>query len=328
MRRRQHNRHLPPCVYLRAGTYYLVKRGKWHNLGRSLPVALAEYGRRLAPANSGALNKLFDDALDSHRAAVNTMRQYRGAAEKLKAMLAEFSDPAEVKPRHIAEIRRHLADTPNMANRCLTVLRVVFDYALEEQLIDSNPAVGIRRLEEKKRERLIAAEEFAQIRAKATPRLQLIMDLLYLTGQRVQDVLRISRNDLQDDGIAFRQQKTGSRLIVRWTPELRAAVALAKTLSPVPAVTLFRNRRGKAPDYTTIHREWMEACIAAGVADADLRDLRAMSGTATKRQGQNPTALLGHTSPTMTARYLRDREVPVVDGPSFGTQIERAKNGK
>jgi integrase len=76
-------------------------------------------------------------------------------------------------------------------------------------------------------------------------------------------------------------------------------------------------RRGKAPDYLTVRDQWDKACAAAGVADADLRDLRAMAVPAAKAQGKNLSALLGHTSPAMTARYLRDKEVPVVDGPTF-----------
>jgi len=42
-----------------------------------------------------------------------------------------------------------------------------------------------------------------------------------------------------------------------------------------------------------------------------------MAGTEAKRQGLDPTALLGHADAKMTRRYLRDREVPVVEGPSF-----------
>jgi hypothetical protein len=42
------------------------------------------------------------------------------------------------------------------------------------------------------------------------------------------------------------------------------------------------------------------------------------------------TALLGHTSPAQTARYLRDRQEVVAEGPSFGDLIsieaEKAKS--
>ncbi|MFN8758694.1 MAG: tyrosine-type recombinase/integrase [Tagaea sp.] len=252
------------------------------------------------------------------RVSPETAKQYRVAARKLQGIFAEFA-PHDVQSRHVAQMRRGLAGTPNMANRCLTVLRLVFDYAVEEQLVDGNPCVGVKRLAETKRERLVELDEFNRIRAVAPPRLQCVMDLAYLTGQRIMDVVSLHRSAIRDEGIFFRQAKTDTRLIVRWTPELRAAVERAKALGgKVEGMTLFRTRDGTAPAYRTVRDQWVAACQKAGVADTTMRDLRAMAATHAKRQGIPATALLGHTSEAMTARYLRDREVPVVDGPRIG----------
>lgn len=318
MRPRQKNKHLPPCVYHRHGAYYLVRGGKWERLGVDLSSALAEYGRRFS-APKGGMSALIEQAMPiiTRKVSANTKRQYTIAARKLSAMLAEFA-PEQVQQRHVAQIRLSMADTPNMANRCLTVLRLVFDYAVEQQLVDNNPATGIKRLEEAQRERLISPDEYRLIYAAAVPRLQVIMDLLYLTGQRVTDVLSIRRQDITETGIYFKQGKTGARLLVKWSPELRAVVDRAKKLcGNITALTLLHNRRGAAPDYKSVYEQWTTACGKAGVQDADLRDLRAMSGTAAEDQGINPTALLGHASPTMTKRYLRSKKIPTVEGPSF-----------
>jgi integrase len=133
-------------------------------------------------------------------------------------------------------------------------------------------------------------------------------------------VLGIKRADLGEDGIYFKQQKTGARLIVAWSPELRQAVERAKTAEShgIGTLTLFSQRGGKPLKLYTIRQQWELACKKAGVENAHIRDLRAMAGTEAKRQGINPTALLGHTDAKMTRRYLRDREIPVVEGPSFG----------
>jgi len=319
MRPRKTNRNLPPCVYLRHGAFYLVKLGKWTRLASDYPSALREYAR-LHTMPEGGMAKLIDMALAQRKPklSANTWAQYQTAARKLKEMLAEFA-PHQVKPKDVAMVKVGLADTPNMANRVISVLRLVFNYAVEQQLVDSNPAIGIQRHAEAKRKRLVSKEEFQAIYTKAGQRLQVVMDLLYLTGQRVVDVLQIKYSDLREDGVYFEQAKTDARLIVEWTPELRAVVERAKTLhGNVRALTLLHNRRGKAPDYSTVKIQWDVARKAAGVEDATMRDLRAMSGTATNKQGKNATALLGHTSPAMTVRYLRDKEIPVVEGPSFG----------
>jgi integrase len=64
------------------------------------------------------------------------------------------------------------------------------------------------------------------------------------------------------------------------------------------------------------------ACEAAGVEDVQMRDLRAVAATEAKKQGKDPRALLGHTTDQQTQRYLRDKEEPLVEGPSFGRLID------
>lgn len=319
MRPRKKDRHLPACVYLRHGAYYHVRAGKWTRLGVSLSDAMRRYSV-LYDGPKGGMAELISAALAEMLKGVkpNTASQYRIAAGKLAKVFAEFG-PQDVRPKHVAAFKVSMIGKPNMANRCLSVLRQVFDYALERELIDSNPAASIKRLPEAKRTRLLTAKEYAAIHAKAGPRLQVIMDLLLLTGQRVGDVLGIKRTDLLEAGIAFQQQKTDGRLTVKWTPQLRAVVATAKALNRnVVALTLLHNRRGKKPDYRTVRDQWDKACEAAGVKDAHLHDLRALSATWARQQGKNPTALLGHHSASQTVRYLRDRESTLVEGPSIG----------
>jgi integrase len=205
-----------------------------------------------------------------------------------------------------------------MTNRCLTVLRMVFNYAIRRKRVSMNPAIGVEKHDEKQRDRLIAKAEYDKIYAQCGPRLQVIMDLLYLTGQRVRDVLTIKRADLTPEGINFKQQKTGKKLLVRWTPELQAVVDRAKTLrGNITALTLLHNRLGKSPDYTTVKLQWDVARTAAGIPDVQMRDLRAMSLTETDEQGKDAMALGGHASRSMTRRYLRRKKISKVDGPSF-----------
>lgn len=318
MRPRRKDRHLPPCVYHKHGAYWLVRGGKWERLARDLPSALQAYGKAYSRPQ-GAMPALIKTALDARRKglAKATWEQYQVASRKLAEIFAEFS-PEQVTQRDIVQVKLALSDTPNMANRCLTVLRIAFEYAVEMQIIANNPAVGVRRLKERERDRLLSHPELAAVRAVAPPRLAVLLDLMYLTGQRVKDVLAIKRADIRDDGIYFKQQKTGKQLLVQWTPELREAVDSAKGLyGNVKAFTLLHGRTGKAPDYRTTKDQWDKACKLAGISNAQLRDLRAMSLTNADQQGINSTALAGHTSEAMTRRYLRSKEAKLVQGPSF-----------
>lgn len=326
MRPRKKDKHLPRCVFLRHGAYYLVRDKRWIRLAEDLRSALVEYAR-LQEQKLGGMPELIEQALPFviRGKAKSTVAQYQTAARRLQEVFKDFA-PNQVLPKHVAQLRREMADTPNMTNRVITVLRLVFDYALEEQLVDANPCTGIKRLTEAKRTRLITPEEFRAIYAQAGDRLQVIMDLLYLTGQRVVDVLNLRVANLREDGIYFKQGKTGAQLAVAWNPELRKVVARAKALQgDVRALTLLVNKHRKAPDYRSVALQFDTARKAAGVGDVDMRDIRAMAATHADSQGHNPTALLGHTSPTMTKRYLREKVVPTVEGPSIATMLGRSK---
>ncbi len=325
-RPRKKDNGLPPCVEEKHGSLYYVKRGKWTFLGRGRATGLKAYAERFESPGQG-LDGLVDRTLEKIRPnlASSTIKQYTLAGKMLKSIFAEFSDPRAVMPRHIVALRMGLAATPNMANRVLSFARQVFDHALEEGLIDINPAIGVNRLAEKKRTRLVSRDELSAIYTHSGPRLQVIIDLLVRTGQRINDVLSIRRADITDDGIYFTQQKTGAKVLVPWTPELREVVARARGLfGNIVALTLLHNRRGKRPDYSTVKIQWGKACKAAGVANATLHDLRAVAATIGRQQGKDATALLGHTSARQTERYLRDRVHRIAEGPSFGHLLDKA----
>jgi integrase len=318
-RPRKHDKHLPRNVYFRHGMHYYVKGGKWTPIGRTVREAMAKYAN-IYEGSPGSMAALIAKAMPFITAGKkpNTANQYRIAGKKLAAVLEEFR-PEDVTHATIEKMMEKMGDTPNMANRCLSVLRRVFSYAAKHDFVTMNPVIGVGRHKEQKRVRLLTLEELAAIYTASGPRLRIIIDLLLRTGQRVGDVLKIRRADLLDDGIRFEQQKTGAKLIVPWNPELREVVKRAKAMhSNIRALTLLHNRRGKTPDYRTVREQWDKACLAAKVTDAHLHDLRAMSATWAKRQGLNATMLLGHTSPMQTVRYLRDRDAAVAEGPSFG----------
>jgi integrase len=324
-RRRLTASPLPPCVYFKHGAYWLVKKGKWTRLGVSLAESLEAYAR-IVETRKGSMPELIEKVYAYHcrDKAKSTADQYRHAADRLKEIF-KSADPGQVKSKHVAAVKTSLASTPNMANRITSFLRTVFTYAVEWQIVDSNPCIGVRRHAERKRTRLIDDAEWRSIYAQAGPRLRVVMDLQYLTGQRINDVLKIRRSQITDEGISFEQQKTGEKLVIRWSRHLRATVAAAEALSAgkPPALTLLRGRYNGAPDYRSVLLQWNEACKAAGVEDARLNDGRAKSATAANSQGLSAQALLGHTTPQHTDRYIRERAGHEARGPKMRGSAKR-----
>lgn len=65
-------------------------------------------------------------------------------------------------------------------------------------------------------------------------------------------------------------------------------------------------------------------CPHCGQSNGTIHDLRAMSGTEAEAQGIDAQRLLGHADGKMTRRYLRDKTVPVVEGPRRRTKNEKS----
>jgi integrase len=317
-------RRLPPAVYRKHGAYYLVRRNKWIRLGADESTALGEYGRIMAgvaaPGSMPALiEKMLPRVLRSERTgrphAPETQRQYKQCAKLLSSMLAQLSVDS-LSTKDVRDLRRELQATPAVANRTLTVLKMLLDEAVRDDLIAVNPAIGVPRYKMAARTRRITDAEYRRIHAHADPLLRAAMDLCYATGQRIGDVLAIRVADITDDGIAFQQQKTGARLVVAWTDDLRAAVAAAKALHPLTLHRAYLLGHTTAPTYAMAYKRWRKARMAAGVADANIHDLRAMAGTDVDAQGHDAQRLLGHRDRRTTVIYLRDKVVPVVTGPT------------
>jgi integrase len=308
---------LPPGLFHKHGSYYLVLRGKWINLGRDEAKALAEYANRQSPGGDlcKRLDQFLIDAKD-RKLAATTLAQYSTAVAKLKPLVVEFS-PGQLKGKHVAAIMRHFKKTPNMANRVRTVLKMTMDEAVQTGEADANPVVSIKRFKEPARTRYLTHDEYRRIYAVASPRLQVIMDLLYLTGQRISDVLAIKPSQIEGHGIRFRQSKTDNGVVVS-DPQLGEVLERARTLSKVRGIsTLICTRRGRPLAYKTAYDMFIAAAKKAGVEDVTPHDLRAKAGTDGEQEGIDPQKLLGHKSSRSTERYLREKRVHVVSSPSL-----------
>lgn len=78
--------------------------------------------------------------------------------------------------------------------------------------------------------------------------IQACVRLKLVTGMARGDLLRLATSNLKDDGIHIQRHKTvnstGKRTICEWTPELRAAVDLARAARPALSPFLFAKRDG------------------------------------------------------------------------------------
>jgi integrase len=242
-----------------------------------------------------------------------------------------------------AEISR---SKPVRANRVIEVLRKALNLAIRWGWRADNPATGVRRNHEEKRERYLTPKELMRLTtALAVHPERTSADailLLVLTGARRSEVLMATWDQFHLDDPAV-WVKPSSHTKQRRTHRV--------PLSP-PAADLLRRRAeasagryvfpGAAPDrpLTDMKRSWVSVCRAAGLAELSpkidcnggpildrggkpktdwrptvrLHDLRHTYASVLASRGLSlPVigALLGHTQPQTTARYAHLLDDPL-----------------
>ena len=307
-------RTLPKYMHMKHGAYYLVRDNKWTRLSRDYQKAFEEYARLTQGPGNAALGDLVIKTLADLKAdgiAASTMKSYKIQATRILKVFANFTPP-QIKPHHVAMFLDQMKAKPSAANHAHAFLRNMFKRAVRWGLIDADPSRDIDRFKTKSRDRYITAQEYAAIRSHAKPTLQALMDMSYITGQRIMDCALIRYSDISAEGIVFRQQKTGVRMLVMMTPDLQDVIDQARAIhQSLKGLTLFHRRNGTPIPYATLHSQWKTACERAGVEGAHFHDIRAAAATDAKSAGLDSKTLLGHATESAHMRYLRSKETPV-----------------
>jgi integrase len=243
---------------------------------------------------------------------------YRGNVVESQALLKVFGkmDARAVRPEHVArflDLRGQKAKV--RANRECALLSHVFAKAMRWGVLTANPCRGVQKHTEKPRTRYITDDELERCKALAGEPIATMMEFAYLTAMRQGDMLALTEANMTDEGIAHAQSKTGKRLLIEWTPELRAVVERAKavrtTLRARTSTCLFPTRQGARLKESGLRSIWMRIQRAWGEAGNERfhwHDIRAKALTDADRQGLNAQALAGHASRAMTERYIKARE--------------------
>lgn len=311
-RRRQSNLDLPPRMHVKSGTFYYVSTTLpriWTSLGKDRGEALRRWAEiESKDNNSVTLAFLIDEWMHSDsfaKLADNTRKQYNSVAKQLKDCFAEFQSVADIKPQHVAQWQDDHKSKVN-ANTGKSILTTVLNIAIRRGIIDRNPAKEVENLTVARRKRYITDEEFISIREKAHPVLRAAMDISYVTGARIGDILDIHLSQITQDGLTIRQEKTEKLQLFKRNAALDTAIENAKAIKrPVRGLFLLCTMRGQQYDYQQLNQWWIKAREEAGIHDVHFHDIRGKSATDAKRAGIDYQALLGHTTKAMSDSYIK-----------------------
>jgi integrase len=178
--------------------------------------------------------------------AENTKKSYSRYLAVANRMVrtAQGGSPAvtSITAQHVVQLRDKLAGTPGAANQTVSALGALFAWAKRPEYgyVPSNPAAGIT-LFEKTPHAQWPRELLEQ--ALSDPQVQLPVALLYFTGQRIGDVVKMRWNDVENGVIRVYAQKTKTKL---WIP-LASELAEILERTPKKATTILTNSYGR-PD--------------------------------------------------------------------------------
>ena len=298
------------------------------DLARSL---LAEVVRGEDPvANARAIRKsptvseLADQYISEH--AIPKKRP--GSVRNDQAMLHRYVLPklgtlrvVEVTNHDIQKLHNQMRETPYQANRTLSLLSKMFELSVRWEWRVDNPARGVEKFQEEKRDRWLSDQELERLMAAlaAHPN-QIAADaikLQLLTGARIGEILNAKWTDFDLE----------RRVWTKPSHHTKQKRREHLPLSTVACELLIRMRKdrgeqsswlfpGRSPDrpYKDLKAFWRSVIKAAGLKNYRIHDNRHTHASHLVSSGLSlPIVgrLLGHTNPSTTQRYAHLADDPL-----------------
>lgn len=305
----------------KGNAHYYVANQRWLPLGTDYLKALVKYRELDGQAEGAAtLSQLVDNALAAMtNLKPGTVREFARAASHIKAAFPSFT-PADLEPHHVATYLAKRSAKVS-ANREITFLSACWDLARSRGWTSlPNPCAGAPYNPEKPRKRVATKDEIrALLYEKQADESWLRRDHYMAdavewtlrTAMRQADLIGFKLNQLTDEGVVLRPEKTadstGAQLLFEWTPEmLELAERIKKRRRRVGSVYLFPTKSGQpftGNGFRSMWKKWFDKC---GVAGLTWHDLRRTALNLRKREGGTEAAkdLGAHSSLLTTEGYL------------------------
>jgi len=260
------------------------------------------------------LKKLADAWLEdaSKRKRESSLRDDRRMLNSI--ILPKLGDKRldEIEGKNITLLHESLRPSPYQANRVVALLSSIFNYGIADKWTTENPAKGIQKFDEVKRERWLTVEELQKFREALDKYKDQsaanVLRLLLLTGSRASEALKARWEEIDlERGIWTKPSLHTKQKKIEHIPLSAPAVKLLESMYYEGAHgPLFpgTKRRGKGGKMTggdmrvSLKRPWIAACRAAGLVREDLID--------GKRKNKDGSAkMLKRYRPTVRVHDLR-----------------------
>lgn len=251
------------------------------------------------------------DTLHISEKKPTTAREYRRSARV--DILPHFKNVELkdiTKSDVVAFIDKIRKRAPIMANRTLSYLNKFFNWCVGRDHIQSNPALGIPRVKEIKRDRVLSLAELRQIYSaakKLSNGNELFVKLMLLTGQRENVIARLQLSEIHDGhlDIPGDRNKSGGRIKVSLSGLAQALIAVlgscegpyvVSTTNGTRPISGFSKLKKKLDSLTGIDEPWRFHDIRRGITT--YLEENGLDRIYTQR-------ILNHKDQTVTGIYAR-----------------------
>jgi integrase len=245
--------------------------------------------------------------------------EYRRLIDKVILPAIGNQRVRDVKRADIARLHHARRAAPYEANRMLAVLSKMFSLAEKwgERADGSNPCRHVEKYGERKRERMLSAEEFSRLgdalaRSDRSPYVIAAIKLLVFTGARLREILGLRWEwiDFERGEARLPDSKSGAKTLHLPPPAL-AVLAELPRVEGNPHI-IVGNVNGRA--LVNLEKPWRAIRKDAGLDDVRLHDLRHAFAAVAASSGMGLPIIgkmLGHTQAATTHRYAHIAADPV-----------------
>ena len=222
------------------------------------------------------------------------------------------------------EATPHIRGGKGAASRTIGFLGGIFTFAQGRGLVPLNPARGVKRYQDTRRERFLSPAEMARLGdvlsamedGGGDARHVAIIRLLALTGARKNEIahLRWSEVDSHEEVLRLADSKTGAKVIPLGAAAIQVIDDWRTRQAGDNSPYLFHDHRDPEKPVGNLDWAWVGMRERAGLSGVRIHDLRHSFASAGLRSGQGLAIigkLLGHGHVVTTARYAHLADDPV-----------------
>jgi integrase len=285
----------------------------------------------VARSGKGSLAWLVDRYRESPAWGSLSFATQRQRNNFFRQILAKDGDKpfAAVQRKHIMAARDKRQKTPHQANCLVKALRGLFQWALDAELVKTDPTATVKMIKAKSEGfKVWTVAEVVAFEAHwaVGTRERLALDVLLYTGLRRGDACRLGRPHIRRvDGVEYfriKTEKYGVWVDAPILPPLARSIAVAPT-----GDLTFIATQAKRPYTKESFGNWFrEACDAAGLPDCAAHGLRKAGAARSAENGATTTqlkALFGWTDDKMPNLYTRSAERARVASDASATLARR-----